>query len=127
MVRSAFSQERGVEGIMNAFRSSTKNNHGMHIDNRQENVNPVDSIGQKCSKTSNKGTKQKEIEADVIEIDEHEHRSFENATQPTEGNKGGLEGTNQVQVHVEPSTVSGSVPVWTDEQLNELFDGDFDL
>lgn len=34
----------------------------------------------------------------------------------------GLKGMDPSQVQVEPTMVSGSIPVWTDEQLNELFD-----
>ncbi|CAH1435584.1 unnamed protein product [Lactuca virosa] len=51
-------------------------------------------------------------ESDVIKSGLNENPGFGN----------GLKGMDPSQVQVEPTMVSGSIPVWTDEQLNELFD-----
>ena len=116
MLGSAFSKERGAEGFSDVIRRNTNNNNqSMRIDDEQENVNPVSSIGQRHSKTSTEGTNQNILtdeemltEADVIE-------NHGNVTRPTEGIKNG-----------QPA-VSASLPLWTDEQLNELLDAaDFD-
>lgn len=114
MSGSAFSLEQGAEGFSDVIRRNTDNNNqSMHIDVEQENINPVSSIGQQCSKTSKEGTHQNILtdeemltEADVI-------KSHENVTRPTDGIKNGQ------------PTASASLPFWTDEQLDEL-DADFD-
>ncbi|KAI3745985.1 hypothetical protein L6452_08400 [Arctium lappa] len=132
MLHSAFFLERGTEGIANGTKTSTKSKESSQ-------ANPIVSTG-----TSNEGTNQmiatnKEIlkEIDVTGSGENEHRDFDNCKLPTEGgsqlggsnfindgNKNGLEERDAVRVHVEPAKANGSLPIWTDEQLNELFDDD---
>ncbi|PWA45139.1 hypothetical protein CTI12_AA520240 [Artemisia annua] len=111
MSGSAFSLERGAEGFSDVIRRNTNNNNqSMHIDVEQENVNPVSSIGQQCSKTSKEGTNQNILTDEEMLIDTDVIEIHENVTKPSDGIKNGQ------------PTVSASLPLWTDEQLNELLD-----
>nr|GEY34006.1 hypothetical protein [Tanacetum cinerariifolium] len=111
----AFSLERGAEGFSDAIRRNTDNNNqSMHIDDEQENVNPVSSIGQQCSKASNEGTNQNILTDEEMLTIADAIENSENVTRPTDGIKNGQ------------PTVSASLPLWTDEQLDELLDADFD-
>lgn len=123
MLHSAFFLERGANGT----KTSTKSKESLQ-------ANPIVSIA-----TNNEILK----EIDVIGSGENEHRVFDNCKRLTEGggslsgglkggsefvndgNKNGVEERDAVRVHVEPAKANGSIPIWTDEQLNELFDGDF--
>ncbi|GJU20618.1 hypothetical protein Tco_1153960 [Tanacetum coccineum] len=115
MSGSAFSLERGAEGFSDAIRRNTDNNNqNMHIDDEQENLNPVSSIGQQCSKTSNEETNQNILTDEEMLTIADAIENHENVTRPTDGIKNGQ------------PTVSASLPLWTDEQLDELLDADFD-
>ncbi|GJT81145.1 transposase, MuDR, MULE transposase domain protein [Tanacetum coccineum] len=114
MSGSAFSLERGAEGFSDAIRRNTDNNQNMHIDDEQENLNPVSSIGQQCSKTSNEETNQNTLTDEEMLTIADAIENHENVTRPTDGIKNGQ------------PTVSASLPLWTDEQLDELLDADFD-
>ncbi|KVI07814.1 hypothetical protein Ccrd_013827 [Cynara cardunculus var. scolymus] len=134
MLHGAFSQEPRAEGIANGTKTNAKSKPSLHIGDDQENTNPIVSTGHHMIATDNEILK----ETDVIGSGENEHRAFDNCKQPTEGgghkcgsnfvndgNKNGVKGRDAVRVHVEPAKANGSLPVWTDEQLNELFDVDF--
>ncbi|KAJ9542455.1 hypothetical protein OSB04_028961, partial [Centaurea solstitialis] len=129
MVRSSFSLERVAERTANGTKTSTTNKQNLQ-------ANPIVSIG-----TRNEGN---EIlkDTNVIGSGENERRVFDSCKQPTEGgslsgglkagsefvndgDKHGVEGRDAVRVNVELAKANGSIPDWTDEQLNELFDGDF--
>ncbi|KAL4578937.1 hypothetical protein LXL04_015069 [Taraxacum kok-saghyz] len=89
-----------LEQIVKRMGNVTKTNTNIQ-QNSLENVNPIVSQSMEVPKESN-----------VVKSSGHENRAFGN----------GLKGTDPDPVQVDPAPVNGSVPVWTDEQLNELFD-----
>lgn len=83
---------------------------------------PLDQIAKKMANVTNKTS------VNIVSNGPHftetlkESNVIKGGLNENPGFGNGLKGMDPSQIQVEPTMVSGSIPVWTDEQLNELFD-----
>lgn len=102
--------------------STSLEDHGQGTTTTSGPTFPLDQIAKKMANVTNKTS------VNIVSNGPHftetlkESNVIKGGLNENPGFGNGLKGMDPSQIQVEPTMVSGSIPVWTDEQLNELFD-----
>ncbi|KAL7611883.1 hypothetical protein Lser_V15G05208 [Lactuca serriola] len=116
------SEKQTFHGKCKIIDAPSFSDHGQGTTTTSGPTFPLDQIAKKMANVTNKTS------VNIVSNGPHftetlkESNVIKGGLNENPGFGNGLKGMDPSQIQVEPTMVSGSIPVWTDEQLNELFD-----